>query len=110
MKPKATYETFFLSTFRFFLLLVEFSVTLLRADCLWLCDVVRCAYLIMTFFILYNPVFSGFFCIGVFTSVTYTSLTVRDRAISSKFSTNGGHFEFSNFRQKCENTKMLLSP
>ena len=47
------------------------------------------------------------------------SLTVRDRVISSKFSTprvskkytkptfqknfkNGGHFEFSNFRQKCK--------
>ena len=58
------------------------------------------------------------------------SLTVRDRAISSKFSThrvskecslanfqknfplpkNGGHFEFSNFCQKWKNTKLLLSP
>ena len=57
-------------------------------------------------------------------------LTVRDRAISSKFSThrvskecslanfqkkfplpkNGGHFEFSNFCQKWKNTKFLLSP
>ena len=57
------------------------------------------------------------------------SLTVRDRAISSKFSThrvsehctlgnfqknfplpkNGGHFEFSNFSQKWQNTKLLLS-
>ena len=58
------------------------------------------------------------------------SLTVRDRAISSKFSThrvsekctlgnfeknfplpkNGGHFEFSNFYQKWQNTNLLLSP
>ena len=58
------------------------------------------------------------------------SLTVRDRAISSKFSThrvskecnlcnfpkkfplpkNGGHFEFSNFCQKWQNTNLLLSP
>ena len=55
------------------------------------------------------------------------SFTVGDRAISSKFSTprvskqytipvfekickNGGHFEFSNFSNKCENTKLLLSP
>ena len=58
------------------------------------------------------------------------SLTVRDRAISSKFSTHrvskectlcnfqkifpspkyGGHFDFSNFCQKWENTKLLLSP
>ena len=57
------------------------------------------------------------------------SLTVRDRAISSKFSThkvsmqcildnfqkiflpkNGGHFEFSNFCQKWKNTNLLLSP
>ena len=58
------------------------------------------------------------------------SLTVQDRAISSKFSThrvskqctlanfqkkfplpkNGGHFEFSNFCQKWKNTKLLLSP
>ena len=55
---------------------------------------------------------------------------MRDRAISSKFSTrrvckegtlcnfqknfplpkNGGHFEFSNFCQKWQNTKLLLSP
>ena len=57
------------------------------------------------------------------------SLTVRDRAISSKFSThrlsqkctqqfskkfplpkNGDHFEFSNFCQKWQNTNLLLSP
>ena len=57
------------------------------------------------------------------------SLTVRDRAISSKFSThrvskectlqfsknfplpkNGGHFDFTNFCQKWQNTKLLLSP
>ena len=58
------------------------------------------------------------------------SLTVRDRAISVKCSThrvsqqttvcnfqknflspkNGGHFEFSNFWQKCKNTDLLLSP
>ena len=58
------------------------------------------------------------------------SLTMRDRAISSKFSThrvskectlcnfpkncplpkNGGHFEFSNFCQKWQNTNLLLSP
>ena len=57
------------------------------------------------------------------------SLTVRDRVISSKFSThtvskectlqfsknfplpkNGGHFEFSNFGQKWQNTNLLLSP
>ena len=58
------------------------------------------------------------------------SLTVRDRAISSKFSShrvsekctfgnfqkifpspqNGGHFEFSNFCQKWQNTNFLLSP
>ena len=57
------------------------------------------------------------------------SLTVRDRAISSKFSThrvskqcnlcnlkkktlpkNGGHFDFSNFCQKWQNTNLLLSP
>ena len=58
------------------------------------------------------------------------SLTVRDRAISLKFSThrvskectlcnfqkifpspkNGGHFEFSNFCQKWQNTNLLLSP
>ena len=58
------------------------------------------------------------------------SLTVRDRAILSKFSThrvpkecnlckfsknfplpkNGGHFEFSNFCQKWQNTNLLLSP
>ena len=58
------------------------------------------------------------------------SLTVRDRAISSKFSThrvfkecnlynfqknfplpkNGGHFEFSNFCQKWQNINLLLSP
>ena len=57
------------------------------------------------------------------------SLTVRDRAISSKFSThgvsekctlgnfqknfplpkNGGHFEFSNFYQKWQNTNLLLN-
>ena len=57
------------------------------------------------------------------------SLTVRDRAISSKFSThrvckeftntqfskkfplpkNGGHFDFSNFYQKWKNTELLLS-
>ena len=57
-------------------------------------------------------------------------LTVRDRAISSKFSAhrvskkctignfqkkiplpkNGGHFEFSNFCQKLKNTNLLLSP
>ena len=51
------------------------------------------------------------------------SLTVGDRAISAKFSTprvfkhymttfqkifkNGGHFEFSNFRQKCEKHKIF---
>ena len=54
-----------------------------------------------------------------------SSLTVRDRAISAKFSThrvsqectlqfsknfplpkNGGHFEFSNFCQKWQNTKI----
>ena len=51
---------------------------------------------------------------------------MRDRAISSKFSTprvskkyskptfheifkNGSHFEFSNFRQKCKNAKYMLS-
>ena len=60
------------------------------------------------------------------------SLTVRDRAILSKFSThrvsnyctignlqkkkniplpkNGGHFEFSNFCQKCKNKNLLLAP
>ena len=58
------------------------------------------------------------------------SLTVRDRAISSKFSThrvstecnlcnfqkkfplpkNGSHFEFSNFCQKWQNRNLLLSP
>ena len=58
------------------------------------------------------------------------SLTVGDRAILSKFSAhrvskectnvnfqknfplpkNGGHFEFSNFCQKWENTKLLVSP
>ena len=57
------------------------------------------------------------------------SLTVRDRAISSKFLThrvskegtlqfskkfplpkNGGHFVFSDFCQKWQNTKLLLSP
>ena len=58
------------------------------------------------------------------------SLTVRDRAISSKFSTHrvsekctlgnfqkkfplptcGGHFEFSYFCQKWEKTNLLLSP
>ena len=58
------------------------------------------------------------------------SLTVRDRAISSKFSTQkvskectlgnfqkifplpkkGGNFEFLNFCQKWKNTKLLLSP
>ena len=58
------------------------------------------------------------------------SLTVRGRAISSKFSThrvskqctlgnfqknfplpkNGGHFEFSNFCQKLQNTNLLLPP
>ena len=56
------------------------------------------------------------------------SLTMRDRAISSKFSTHrvsknvifaifkkispshGGHFEFSNFCQKWQNTNLFLSP
>ena len=66
--------------------------------------------------------------------IASVSLTVRDRAISSKFSThrvykkctlaifiskifkkfplpkNGGHFEFSNFCLKWQNTKLLLSP
>ena len=52
------------------------------------------------------------------------SLTVRDRAISSKgylinvllaisknftLPKNGGHFEFSNFCQKWKNTNLLLS-
>ena len=60
----------------------------------------------------------------------FISLAVRDRPISSKFSThrvskectlcnfqkkfpllkNGGHFEFSNFSQKWQNTNLLLSP
>ena len=54
------------------------------------------------------------------------SLTVRDRAISKIFDTqgmqslqfskyfplpkNGGHFEFLNFCQKWQNTNLLLSP
>ena len=64
------------------------------------------------------------------TKIACISLTVRDRAILSKFSAhrvskectnvnfqknfalpkNGGHFEFSNFCQKWENTKLLVSP
>ena len=60
----------------------------------------------------------------------FICLTMRDRAILSKFSTqrvteqctlgnfqknfplpkNGGHFEFSNFGQKWQNTNLLLSP
>ena len=63
------------------------------------------------------------------TQIASISLTVRDRAISAKFLThrvskegtlqfsknfplpkNGGHFEFSNFWQKWQNTKLLLSP
>ena len=60
---------------------------------------------------------------------TYISKTVLDRAISTKFLThrlslqsshayfqkkfylakNGGHFEFSNFSQKLQNIKMLIS-
>ena len=58
----------------------------------------------------------------------YISKTVLDRAISTKFLThrvslqsshanfqkiclakNGGHFEFSNFSQKLQNIKMLIS-
>ena len=39
------------------------------------------------------------------------SLTVRDRAISSKFFTkNGGPFEFSKFCQKLKNRNLLLPP
>ena len=64
---------------------------------------------------------------NVKTQIYAISLTVKDRAISSKFSTSwvpneytiptsrqffkkGGHFEFSNFSKECENTKLLLSP
>ena len=76
-----------------------------------------------------SPKMAAILNFQIFHKNTYISKIVLDRAFSTKFLThrgisveylcqfskkfcltkNGGHFEFSNFSQKLQNTKMLIS-